>query len=48
MNPKTVALLHPGNMGATIGAAAATSGALIVWASDQRSRRNEKDCGRPA
>ena len=27
MNFKTVALLHPGNMGATIGAAAATSGA---------------------
>ena len=28
---KTVALLHPGNMGATIGAAAATSGARFVW-----------------
>jgi 3-hydroxyisobutyrate dehydrogenase-like beta-hydroxyacid dehydrogenase len=34
---KTVALLHPGNMGATIGAAAATSGARVVWASEQRS-----------
>ncbi|MBI2358385.1 MAG: NAD(P)-dependent oxidoreductase [Deltaproteobacteria bacterium] len=34
---KTVALLHPGNMGVTIGAAAATSGARVVWASQQRS-----------
>jgi 3-hydroxyisobutyrate dehydrogenase-like beta-hydroxyacid dehydrogenase len=37
VNFKTVALLHPGNMGATIGAAAANSGARVVWASDQRS-----------
>ena len=37
MNVKTVALLHPGNMGSTIGAAAATSGARVVWASEQRS-----------
>lgn len=37
MNIKTVALLHPGNMGVTIGAAAATSGARVVWASQQRS-----------
>ena len=33
MNFKTVALLHPGNMGATIGAAAATSGARVIWVS---------------
>ena len=32
----TVALLHPGNMGATIGAAAATSGARVLWASKDR------------
>jgi 3-hydroxyisobutyrate dehydrogenase-like beta-hydroxyacid dehydrogenase len=37
MNIKTIALLHPGNMGATIGAAAATSGARVIWASSQRS-----------
>jgi 3-hydroxyisobutyrate dehydrogenase-like beta-hydroxyacid dehydrogenase len=37
MNFKTVALLHPGNMGATIGAAAATSGARVIWVSQQRS-----------
>src|SRR5918992_383908 len=37
MNIKSVALLHPGNMGATIGAAAATSGARVLWASNQRS-----------
>jgi 3-hydroxyisobutyrate dehydrogenase-like beta-hydroxyacid dehydrogenase len=37
MNIKTIALLHPGNMGATIGAAAATSGARVHWASSQRS-----------
>ena len=37
MNFKTVALLHPGNMGVTIGAAAATSGARVIWVSDQRS-----------
>jgi len=34
---KTIALLHPGNMGSTIGACAATSGARVLWASAQRS-----------
>lgn len=38
MNVKTVALLHPGKMGVTIGAAAATSGARVIWASHQRSQ----------
>ena len=38
MTNKTVALLHPGNMGATIGAAAATSGARVIWASDGRKQ----------
>jgi 3-hydroxyisobutyrate dehydrogenase-like beta-hydroxyacid dehydrogenase len=38
VNVKTVALLHPGNMGVTIGAAAATSGARVIWASHQRSK----------
>jgi 3-hydroxyisobutyrate dehydrogenase-like beta-hydroxyacid dehydrogenase len=37
MDIKSIALLHPGNMGATIGAAAATSGARVFWASSQRS-----------
>ena len=36
MNVKNVALLHPGNMGVTIGAAAATSGARVIWVSHQR------------
>jgi len=34
---KTIALLHPGNMGSTIGACAATSGARVLWASEGRS-----------
>ncbi len=34
---ETVALLHPGNMGVTIGTAAATRGARVVWASNGRS-----------
>ena len=38
MGFKTVALFHPGNMGVTIGAAAATSGARVIWASDHRSQ----------
>ncbi len=38
MSIKTVALLYPGNMGVTIGSAAATSGVRVVWASHQRSR----------
>ena len=42
MNVKTVALLHPGNMGSTIGAAAATSGARVVWASEQRSKASRE------
>jgi len=48
MSIKTVALLHPGNMGSTIGAAAATSGARVLWASEQRStasRERAKQAG---
>ncbi len=37
MATRTIALLHPGNMGTTIGAAAATSGARVLWASAGRS-----------
>lgn len=42
MKLKTVALLHPGNMGVTIGTAAVTSGARVVWASHQRSEATRK------
>lgn len=34
---KTIALLHPGKMGATIGACAATGGARVLWVSENRS-----------
>lgn len=37
MNAKIIGLLHPGDMGAAVGAAAATSGARVIWASQQRS-----------
>jgi 3-hydroxyisobutyrate dehydrogenase-like beta-hydroxyacid dehydrogenase len=37
MKPETVALLHPGNMGATVGAAARAGGARVVWTSRARS-----------
>ena len=46
MNFKTVALLHPGNMGATIGAAAATSGARVIWVSHQRSQATQDRANR--
>jgi 3-hydroxyisobutyrate dehydrogenase-like beta-hydroxyacid dehydrogenase len=42
MAKKTAALLHPGNMGATIGAAAAASGARVVWASNGRGQATRK------
>ena len=42
MTIKTVALLHPGNMGSTIGAAATTSGARVVWAAEQRSKASRE------
>jgi len=42
MNIKTIVLLHPGNMGSTIGAAAATSGARVVWASERRSKASRE------
>ena len=42
MTFKSVALLHPGNMGVTIGAAAATSGARVVWVSDQRGEATRR------
>jgi 3-hydroxyisobutyrate dehydrogenase-like beta-hydroxyacid dehydrogenase len=41
-NIVTVALLHPGNMGVTIGAAAAASGARILWASKERGTATRK------
>jgi 3-hydroxyisobutyrate dehydrogenase-like beta-hydroxyacid dehydrogenase len=41
MTNKTVALLHPGNMGTTIGIAAATSGARMVWVSESRSKASQ-------
>ena len=46
MSHGTVALLHPGNMGVTIGAAAATSGARVVWVSRERSEATRKRAGR--
>ena len=45
---KTITLLHPGNMGATIGACARTSGARVLWASAGRSvssRRRAEQAG---
>jgi 3-hydroxyisobutyrate dehydrogenase-like beta-hydroxyacid dehydrogenase len=48
MSFRTVALLHPGNMGATIGAAAATSRARVVWVSEERgeaTRRRANQAG---
>jgi 3-hydroxyisobutyrate dehydrogenase-like beta-hydroxyacid dehydrogenase len=41
MTNKTVALLHPGNMGTTIGVAAATSGARMAWVSESRSKASQ-------
>jgi len=38
MADKIVALLHPGNMGVTIGAAASAGGARVLWASNGRSQ----------
>jgi 3-hydroxyisobutyrate dehydrogenase-like beta-hydroxyacid dehydrogenase len=46
MSFKTIALLHPGNMGSTIGAAAATSGAKILWVSRERSAATRKRAAR--
>ena len=34
---KTIALLHPGNMGSTIGACAAAGGARVLWVAERRS-----------
>jgi 3-hydroxyisobutyrate dehydrogenase-like beta-hydroxyacid dehydrogenase len=42
MSFKTIALLHPGNMGATIGASAAASGARVVWVSEQRGEATRR------
>jgi 3-hydroxyisobutyrate dehydrogenase-like beta-hydroxyacid dehydrogenase len=42
MSIQTVALLHPGNMGTTIGAAAAAGGAKVLWASHARSPATHK------
>ncbi len=48
MSAETVLLLHPGNMGGTIGAAAVTGGARVFWVSESRSvatQKRAKDAG---
>lgn len=48
MNKNTVALLHPGEMGAAIGAGLVARGHRVVWASAGRSaatRRRAETCG---
>ncbi len=42
MSAESVTLLHPGNMGATIGAAAASSGARVLWVSENRSTESRE------
>ena len=42
MAEKSVALLHPGNMGVTIGAAASAGGARVLWASNGRGQATRK------
>jgi 3-hydroxyisobutyrate dehydrogenase-like beta-hydroxyacid dehydrogenase len=42
MKFKTITLLHPGNMGSTIGAAAATGGARVIWISQHRSQSTQR------
>ena len=37
MTETTIGLLHPGEMGAAVGAALRTRGEAVVWASDGRS-----------
>lgn len=48
MTSMRIGLLHPGEMGASVGAAAARAGASVGWASDGRSdatRRRAEDAG---
>ncbi|HEX9879685.1 MAG TPA: DUF1932 domain-containing protein [Candidatus Binatia bacterium] len=42
MSSKVVGLLHPGNMGATLGAAAVKGGARVLWASERRSQASRR------
>jgi 3-hydroxyisobutyrate dehydrogenase-like beta-hydroxyacid dehydrogenase len=37
MNSQTIGILHPGDMGATVGAAARAGGSRVLWASEGRS-----------
>ena len=48
MNRKTIAVLHPGEMGAAVGAGLAARGHRVVWASAGRgaaTRQRAEDCG---
>lgn len=42
MNPLRIGLLHPGEMGATVGAAARAAGARVAWVSDGRSAESRQ------
>ncbi len=46
MATKKILLLHPGNMGATIGACAAAGGAQVYWLSAQRSTASRARAGK--
>lgn len=44
----TIGLLHPGSMGAAVGASAVTAGARVLWVSEERSDatcRRAEECG---
>ena len=43
MPGSTVGLIHPGQMGVTVGAAARSAGARVVWASRGRSAQSVLD-----
>ena len=37
MKSPTIGVLHPGDMGATVGASARANGLRVLWASEERS-----------
>jgi hypothetical protein len=45
MTTLRIGLLHPGEMGASIGAAARESGATVYWASSGRSESSQRRAG---
>ncbi len=47
MTSQAIGVLHPGEMGVTVGASARAGGSRVLWASEGRSAQTRERAARP-